>query len=93
MGIITALANPQRFLGFSGWAAPVLALVAVVLALGGLWLGFAVPDDYQQGATVRIMFIHLPAVFTGMMAMAAWPDRPSSAWCSATPWPMPRPAP
>ena len=68
MGIITALANPQRFLSFSGWAAPVLALLAAVLALGGLWLGFAVPDDYQQGATVRIMFIHLPAVFTGMMA-------------------------
>jgi heme exporter protein C len=68
MGIITALANPQRFLSFSGWAAPILGAVAVVLAVAGLWLGWGVPDDYQQGATVRIMFIHLPSVFTGMIA-------------------------
>jgi heme exporter protein C len=68
MGMISALANPQRFLAFSRWAAPVLAIAALILAAAGLWTGFAVPDDYQQGATVRIMFIHLPAVFTGMMA-------------------------
>jgi heme exporter protein C len=68
MGMISALANPQRFLAFSRWAVPVLALAAVALAAGGLWFGFAVPDDYQQGATVRIMFVHLPSVFTGMMA-------------------------
>jgi heme exporter protein C len=27
----------------------------------GLWLGFAAPEDYQQGDTVRMMFIHVPA--------------------------------
>jgi heme exporter protein C len=68
MGMISALANPQRFLGFSGWAAPALGLLALTLGAAGLWVGFGVPDDYQQGATVRIMFIHLPAVFTGMIA-------------------------
>jgi heme exporter protein C len=70
MGLITALANPQRFLSFSRWAAPVLGALALVLAAGGLWLGFGVPDDYQQGATVRIMFVHLPSVFTGMIGYA-----------------------
>jgi heme exporter protein C len=68
--MITWLANPQRFLAFSRVAAPILAALAVVLVLAGLWLGWSAPPDYQQGATVRIMFIHLPSVFTGMMAYA-----------------------
>jgi len=68
--MITVLANPQRFLAFSRVAAPILAAVAVILGLAGLWLGWSVPPDYQQGATVRIMFIHLPSVFTGMLAYA-----------------------
>src|ERR1700740_2019485 len=60
------LANPERFMAFSRWAAPLLGLIAVVLALAGLWLGFSAPDDYQQGATVRIMFIHVPAAILSM---------------------------
>jgi heme exporter protein C len=68
--MITVLANPQRFLAFSRVAAPILGAVAVVLAVVGLWLGWSVPPDYQQGATVRMLFIHLPSVFTGMMAYA-----------------------
>jgi heme exporter protein C len=36
-------------------------VIAVVLAAIGLWLGWSAPPDYQQGATVRIMFIHVPA--------------------------------
>ncbi len=60
------LANPERFMAFSRWAAPVLGLVAAGFAVAGLWLGFSAPDDYQQGATVRIMFIHVPAAIMGM---------------------------
>jgi heme exporter protein C len=55
------LTNPERFMAFSRWAAPMFGAIAVVLALIGLWLGWSVPPDYQQGATVRIMFIHVPA--------------------------------
>jgi heme exporter protein C len=62
------LANPERFMAFSRWAAPLLGAIALVLALLGLWLGFAAPDDYQQGATVRIMFIHVPAAILSMFA-------------------------
>jgi heme exporter protein C len=68
--MITVLANPQRFLAFSRVAAPILGAAAAILAVSGLWLGWSVPPDYQQGATVRMLFIHLPAVFTGMMAYA-----------------------
>ena len=65
-----ALANPQRFMSFSRWAAPALGAVAAVLLLAGLWLAFTAPEDYQQGDTVRIMFIHVPAAWLGMFAYA-----------------------
>ena len=60
------LSNPERFMAFSRWAAPMFGALAVALALTGLWLGFAAPEDYQQGDTVRIMFIHVPAAWLGM---------------------------
>ena len=55
------LSNPERFMAFSRWAAPLFGVIAIGLACAGLWLGFAAPEDYQQGDTVRIMFIHVPA--------------------------------
>jgi heme exporter protein C len=60
------LANPERFMAFSRWAAPLFGAAAAALALAGLWLGFMAPDDYQQGATVRIMFIHVPAAWMSL---------------------------
>ncbi|HQN51608.1 MAG TPA: heme ABC transporter permease CcmC [Phenylobacterium sp.] len=60
------LANPERFMAFSRWAAPLIGAIAVALAVAGLWLGFTAPEDYQQGATVKIMFIHVPAAWLSM---------------------------
>jgi heme exporter protein C len=68
--MFTALANPHRFMAFSRWAAPVCGVVAVLLMAPGLWLGFSAPEDYRQGTTVRIMFIHVPAAWTAMVAYA-----------------------
>ena len=62
------LTNPERFMAFSRWAAPMFGLLAAGLAGAGLWYGFHAPDDYQQGATVRIMFIHVPAAQISMFA-------------------------
>lgn len=64
------LSNPERFMAFSRWAAPMFGAIAVVLALIGLWLGFTAPEDYQQGDTVRIMFIHVPAAQMSMFVYA-----------------------
>src|SRR5260221_2283892 len=64
--MIAALANPHRFMAFSRWAAPVLALVAAVLIAAGLWLGVTARADYQQGDSVRIMFVHVPAAWLAM---------------------------
>ncbi len=64
------LTNPQRFLAFSRWAAPLFGVLAAGLLLAGLWLGFSAPPDYQQGATVRIMFIHVPAAWMSLFCYA-----------------------
>jgi len=66
--MLAFLANPDRFMAFSKWAAPILGVAAALLLLAGLALGFSAPEDYQQGDTVRIMFIHVPAAWLGMFA-------------------------
>jgi heme exporter protein C len=71
------LANPTRFLAFSARLLPVLWVVALAGLAVGLYLAFFVaPADYQQGETVRIMFIHVPSAWLamlgyGVMAVAA----------------------
>lgn len=63
-----SLANPTRFMALSGALLPWLA-AAAALAIGvALYLVFAVaPPDYQQGETVKIMYIHVPAAWLAMM--------------------------
>jgi heme exporter protein C len=65
------LSNPARFMRVSRWLAPAFGVVAAAAILAGLWTGLSAPDDYQQGATVRIMFIHVPAAIMSMTAYAA----------------------
>ncbi len=66
------LANPKRFLDVSGAVLPWLGGIAAIAIGAGLVLGlFVVPPDYQQGDTVRIMFVHVPAAWIGMMAYGA----------------------
>ena len=65
---LAALANPTRFLAIARVAQPIAALLAAALLAVGVWLAFTVPDDYQQGRTVRILFVHVPAVWIAMGA-------------------------
>ncbi|MCW4115822.1 heme ABC transporter permease [Aurantimonas sp. MSK8Z-1] len=64
---LAALASPTRFLEFSGAVQPWLYGLAALLLAAGLGRGFSVPPDYQQGATVEIMFIHVPFAWLAMM--------------------------
>src|SRR5580692_11484697 len=69
-------ANPTRFMALSGTLLPWIAGAAAILIGAGLYLGFTAPPDYQQGDTVRIMFIHVPAAtmamaIYGLMALAS----------------------
>src|SRR5215212_11535413 len=61
------LANPTRFMGLAGRLLPWLAgLAAATLAVGLLMAFFLAPADYQQGETVRIMFLHVPAAWLAL---------------------------
>src|SRR3954465_14428637 len=75
--MLTWLVNPSVFLKWSGAALPAAAALAAALLGFGLYLAwFVAPADYQQGETVRIMFLHVPAAwmalfFYGLMSLSA----------------------
>lgn len=65
--MLNYFANPRRFMKLATFLTPWMAGATVVLASAGLYLGlFASPDDYQQGATVRIMYVHVPAAWMAL---------------------------
>lgn len=68
MASMFALANPKRFMDMSKKLLPWLAGTAAIALLAGFVLGLLAPPDYQQGTTVKIMFLHVPAAWTAMMA-------------------------
>jgi heme exporter protein C len=63
-------ANPGEFMRLSRALLPFTAVAAALLLALGLYLGFTAPPDYQQGTTVTIMFIHVPAAFLAEGAYA-----------------------
>jgi heme exporter protein C len=64
------LANPTRFLRLVARVLPWLTAATVVLFAIGLFQAMNAPDDYQQGATVKIMYLHVPSAWLGMMGWA-----------------------
>ncbi|GGG01704.1 ABC transporter membrane spanning protein (heme) [Rhizobium wenxiniae] len=64
---ISDLANPTRFLGLAARILPFMAGITAILFAIGLYLTFASKGDYQQGMTVRIMYVHVPAAWLSMM--------------------------
>lgn len=63
-------ANPKKFMQTSSWALPWVAAAAVLcLGTGLIWGFFFTPEDYKQGSTVKVIYIHVPAA---MMAINVW---------------------
>jgi heme exporter protein C len=61
------LANPARFRRFSQRVLPGLGFATVLMLAVGVYMAFFVaPEDYQQGKTVRIMFLHVPSAWLSM---------------------------
>jgi heme exporter protein C len=67
---LTDLANPSRFLAVANRAIPWLAGLTVIVFAFGLNQAIVAPDDYQQGATVKIMYLHVPSAWLSMLAWA-----------------------
>src|ERR1700680_2700090 len=81
------LANPTRFLAFTARLLPWLAIVTAILLAVGLYQSAMAPDDYQQGATVKIMFIHVPNAWLSMLVWGVM----SVAALGTLVWRQPRP--
>ncbi|MEL7461960.1 MAG: heme ABC transporter permease [Pseudomonadota bacterium] len=63
-------ANPRVFMGWTEKVLPwVFVSAAAALATGLIWGFFFTPDDFRQGATVKIIYLHVPSAF---MAINAW---------------------
>jgi heme exporter protein C len=74
MSVFSAIldyANPTRFMTLAGRLIPWLAgATALLLGVGLFAVFFIVPPDYQQGETVRIMYIHVPSAWLSLFAYA-----------------------
>lgn len=67
MTSIFDFANPARFEGLAAKLAPWAGGAAALCLGAGLYFSLIVsPADYQQGDTVRIMYVHVPAAWMAM---------------------------
>jgi heme exporter protein C len=64
------LANPTRFLSFIQRVLPWLIGATAIAFAAGIYMTIKAPDDYQMGATVKIMFLHVPAAWLSMFCWA-----------------------
>lgn len=63
-------ANPRKFMGWTGPVLPwAFGLAAACLGVGLVWGFFFTPDDYRQGASVKIIYLHVPSA---LIAINAW---------------------
>lgn len=70
MTSIWEFANPKKFIDTSDRVLPALWVLSLgTLAIGLIWGFFFTPDDYRQGSTVKIFYLHVPAA---LMAINAW---------------------
>ena len=69
--MISRFANPHRFMALSRWLLPAFALLGfVMLITGWAWALLYVPEERYQGASARIMFVHVPAAWVSLMGYA-----------------------
>ncbi|ABI67139.1 heme exporter protein CcmC [Maricaulis maris MCS10] len=70
--MLSYFSNPQRFDQLARALIPVFGVLAVLLLAVGVWLALlGSPPDYQQGETIRIMYVHVPAAYMAMALYAA----------------------
>lgn len=64
-------ANPRRFTAVADrFIPPLFTLAGVCLLVGLVWGFFFTPDDFRQGSTVKIIYLHVPSAMMGINAWA-----------------------
>jgi heme exporter protein C len=71
MQFLFRYANPANFMRLSAAVLPFTVTATVLCIATALYLGFSAPPDYQQGRTVLILFIHVPAATVAMSIYGA----------------------
>ena len=65
------LVNPGKFNEIADYIfKPLLILSFIFFTLGLLFSFYLSPDDYQQGSTVRIMYVHVPSAWLALLTYA-----------------------
>ena len=64
------LINPSKFNKFADIIFKPLILISSVILIAGLTLVYLSPLDYQQGSTVKIMYIHVPSAWLALLTYA-----------------------
>ena len=65
------LINPGKFNEVADYIfKPVLISSIILFAIGLLFSFYLSPDDYQQGSTVRIMYVHVPSAWLALLTYA-----------------------
>jgi len=64
------LINPSRFNKFANIIFKPLIMITLLFIIVGLILVYLSPLDYQQGLTVKIMYIHVPSAWLALLIYA-----------------------
>ena len=65
------LVNPSKFNKFADYVfIPVLISSIILFSIGLIFAFYLSPDDYQQGSTVRIMYVHVPSAWLALLTYA-----------------------
>ena len=65
------LVNPSKFNEMADYLFRPLLILSIILFVIGLLFSFYLsPDDYQQGSTVRIMYVHVPSAWLALLTYA-----------------------
>jgi len=76
------LGSPKWFYAISGRLLPWLAIASLALLLVGITWGLAfAPQDYQQGNSFRIIYIHVPAAMLAQSCTCCWRWLGWWGWC------------
>ena len=71
-------ANPNFFLRLTARILPWCALATAAAFIAGLYLALGVsPPDYQQGESVRIMYVHVPSAWMPAMTRSVVSSSPN----------------